>query len=67
MIEFIETNWAIVFSGVGTAVVVAVLTHFLRRRNVKNSITLKQNAQAGQGSKIVQAGRDASVGSHKQD
>jgi len=67
MIDFIRTNWAIVFSGVGTAVVAAVLAHLLRRRNEKNSITLNQNAKAGQGSKIVQAGRDANVGSHKQD
>ena len=62
MLDFIKDNWEILFSGIGTAIVVAIIGYLLRqrRRNSSNSIT--QNAKTGNGSQVVQAGRDAKIG-----
>lgn len=67
MIDFIKANWQIVFGGVGTAVVAAVLAYIFQQRKGKDAKALHQDAKAAQGSQIVQAGRDANVGNPKQD
>jgi hypothetical protein len=55
MLDFIRNHWAIIFSGIGTTIVAAVLTVVLKRPK-------EPNARAGDGSQIVQAGRDSKVG-----
>ena len=62
MLDFIKDNWEILFSGIGTAIVVAILGYLLRQRRRNNSKSISQNAKTGNGSQIVQAGRDGKVG-----
>jgi LPXTG-motif cell wall-anchored protein len=62
MLDFIKDNWEILFSGIGTAVVVAILGYLLRRRRRNGSKSIAQKAKTGNGSQVVQAGRDAKVG-----
>lgn len=62
MLEFLKSNWQILFSGVGTAILVAILGYVLRQRRDKSSKSIEQNVKAGNGSQVVQAGRDAKVG-----
>jgi hypothetical protein len=69
IIEFVKQNWATIFSGIGTAIVVAIIEGLRRSKNrhIKNENlnrhTVKQSAKAGDGSKVIQAGRDANIGS----
>lgn len=66
MIEFFKSNWKILFSGVGTAILVAILGYALqqRRRN-RGPSSLEQSVKSGSGSQVVQAGRDAKAGNFK--
>ena len=60
MLDFIKNHWQVIFSGIGTAIVAAVLGLALRR---KAAASRSQTAKAGKSSQIVQAGRNATVGS----
>jgi putative exporter of polyketide antibiotics len=62
MLDFIKNNWKILFSGIGTAIVVAILGYLLRQRRRNGSKSITQNAKTGNSSQVVQAGRDAKVG-----
>ena len=62
MLDFIKDNWEILFSGIGTGIVVAILSYLLRQRRRNGSKSITQNAKTGNGSQVVQAGRDAKVG-----
>lgn len=62
MSDFLQENWKIVFSGIGTAVVAAVIAYLLRQRKQTSSNSVEQKASAGANSQVVQAGRDAKVG-----
>lgn len=59
--DFIFENWGTIFSGIGTAVVVALVTWILNKRKKTGAGQNEQSASAGAGSQIVQAGRDAHV------
>ncbi|MDB5811029.1 MAG: hypothetical protein JWN94_3151 [Betaproteobacteria bacterium] len=67
MIDFLKENWEIVFSGLGTAVIAALLAYFSRQRKGADAKSLHQDAKAGKGSQIVQVGGDANVGNFRQD
>lgn len=59
---FIVDTWEVIFGGVGTAVVAALLAWYLRRPKSADEDMKKQEAKAGAHSQVVQAGRDANVG-----
>ena len=64
--KFITDNWQLVFGGLGTAVIAAVVgawakSYFDKKPSPKTS----QQIRSGSGSTNVQAGRDANVGNHK--
>jgi len=61
MFSFVISNWQIVFSGVGTAIVAALLAFLIKRRSKVRNIP-HQRSTSGAGSQVVQAGRDARVG-----
>lgn len=54
---WISANWQILFGGVGTAVVAAVLGYVLRKRKAEPEAP-SQNLEAGDHSKNIQVGRD---------
>lgn len=60
--DFIANNWQVIFGGVGTAIVAALLARVLSRRNQQEKENGAPQATAGEGSQITQAGRDATVG-----
>ena len=56
--QFFMDNWQVIFSGFGTALLVA-LGGWLFGRKAKNKASKVTNkASAGAGSQIIQAGRD---------
>lgn len=60
--DFLVDNWEVIFSGFGTAVVAAVLAMIFKKLSSGTENTKDQEANAGTGSQIIQAGRDANVG-----
>lgn len=54
---WISANWQVLFGGVGTAVVAAVLGYMLRKRKAEPEAP-PQNLEAGDHSNNIQVGRD---------
>ena len=64
--EFLQENWHLLFGGVGTAIVAALVGAVLKsrgdakgRQNQSTKPTHNQSARADSEAVIVQAGRDA--------
>lgn len=58
---WIASNWELLFGGVGTAVVVAILGFVLKKRqrtHEDKSVGVSQSIKAGDNSKVTQVGRD---------
>lgn len=67
LLGFLKANWEVIFSGIGTAIVVALISIWFKsfKTKNKNKETLpNQTVEAGNNSQIVQGGRDVSVGSY---
>jgi len=59
VIDFIRDNWEVLFAGVGTSVLIFVLSLILRSRS-RSAVKMKQ--RSGRGSVNLQAGRDIALG-----
>ena len=59
VIDFIRDNWEVLFAGVGTSVLIFVLSLVLRSRS-RSAVKMKQ--RSGHGSVNLQAGRDIALG-----
>jgi len=59
VIDFIRDNWEVLFAGVGTSVLIFVLSLILRSRS-RSAVKMKQ--RSGHGSVNLQAGRDIALG-----
>ncbi len=60
MTNFIQNNWAVIFSGIGTAVIAAIIGALIRWKQKSSSgRKFSQSAKSGQNSQVVQGGRDA--------
>ena len=55
--DFLVNNWAVIFSGIGTAIIVAIGGSWFKK-NKNQETKPNQNAQAGSNSIIIQGGRD---------
>jgi hypothetical protein len=68
--KFLTDNWQLVFGGVGTAIVAAIVgawakSYFDKKSNkatAKTKTGTSQQIRSGSGATNVQAGRDATVG-----
>ena len=67
MLDFVRENWEVIFGGVGTAIVAAILGVVFKSRRAREKpkqVGPSLSATAGNHSQIVQAGRDAKVGEY---
>ena len=62
--QLVSENWEVIFSGVGTAILVFLLgiAWKIKCKRKPKDTGDTQSALAGQNSQIIQAGRDASGG-----
>jgi hypothetical protein len=61
--NFIADHWQLVFGGIGTAVVAAIVAAWARAHFEKSKATkASQEVRSGDHSRIIQAGRDAKIG-----
>ena len=60
--QFAMDNWQVIFSGIGTAAMVALGGWLFRRKAKNKSSNVENKASAGDGSQIIQAGRDVKPG-----
>jgi len=57
--QFVIDNWQVIFSGAGTALLVALVGWLFKRKAKNNPSKVANKAKAGANSQIIQAGRDA--------